>query len=210
MPDLATMFPTRSLIPVVVIDDANDAVSLAEALLAGGITSIEITLRTEAGLPAIGAIAKAVPDILVGAGTVLSPAQMEQAANAGAVFQVSPGVTDVLADYAKAKNIAWLPGTANASNVMLVKEYGFSHVKLFPASLVGGVGMIKQFTSVFPDVRICPTGGISRENMHDYAALNSVFAIGGSWLAPKAAMQNKDWAGITQIAKESVAALAGA
>lgn len=210
MPDMSSLFPDLSLIPVAVIDDVRDAVPLAQALLEGGITSIEITLRTEAGLAAIEDIAKNVPDILVGAGTVLLPQQMQQASDAGATFQVSPGIIDVLADYAKAKNMVWLPGVANASNIMIAKEYGFHYVKLFPASLVGGDAMIKQCASVFPDVRMCPTGGVDQSNMCDYAALKNVFAIGGSWLAPKEALQNKDWRQVTKTAKDSIGALTSA
>ncbi len=204
MSNLNTLFPSFSLIPVVVIDDEADAAPLAEALLAGGVSAIEITLRTAAGFKAIEAVAKQVPDIIVGSGTVLNTQQMDDAANAGARFQVSPGITSRLAQHAGSTGVAWLPGVASASDIILALEHGFSHVKCFPASLVGGVPMLKQFSSVFPQVRICPTGGVSQQNMAEYQQLANVFAIGGSWLAPKAAMQAKDWLAITQIAKESL------
>ena len=207
MKTLTDLFPSLSLVPVVVIDDADDAVPLANALLEGGITSIEITLRTAAGIKAIEQVATNVPDIAVGSGTILSPEQMQQAHDAGAQFQVSPGITSALAAYAQKANINWLPGTANASDIMLAHEHGFSHVKFFPASLSGGVPMIKQFASVFGGIKICPTGGISLDNMNDYAALPNVFAIGGSWLTPKQEIANKNWDIITNIAKDSVAAL---
>jgi 2-dehydro-3-deoxyphosphogluconate aldolase / (4S)-4-hydroxy-2-oxoglutarate aldolase len=207
MNQLPTLFPFLSLVPVVVIEHAKDAVPLAEALLEGGITSIEITLRTEAGLHAIEQVAKHVPDIINGAGTITSTSQMQAAKDAGAVFQVSPGVTVMLAAYAQKHAIAWLPGVTNASNIMTAMEHGMRCMKLFPASLSGGVPMLKQFASVFPHLRFCPTGGIDEGNMNDYGALPSVFAIGGSWLTPKELIASKDWKGIAAIAKRSVAAL---
>ena len=202
------LFPTLSLIPVVVIDDAAHGVPLAEALLEGGIDAIEITLRTPAGLPAIEAIAKALPQMRLGSGTVLSPAQLQAATNAGATFHVSPGITPALAEAARDSGALWLAGTANASDVMLALEYGFDHVKLFPAGIAGGTKMLAQLASVFGQVRVCPTGGVSLENLANYAAQPNVFAIGGSWLAPKALMQQGDWQSITAIAKQSADALA--
>ncbi len=204
---LTQLFPSLSLVPVVVIDHADDAVPLAEALLEGGITSIEITLRTEAGLKGIEAVAAHVPDIVVGSGTIMNAAQMDAARSAGAQFQVSPGVTPALAQHAQETGVAWLAGVANASNILQAAECGCTHLKFFPAALSGGVPMLKQFMSVFPALKFCPTGGISEANMHEYAALPAVFAIGGSWLTPKDKIATKDWAGITQIAKGSVRVL---
>jgi 2-dehydro-3-deoxyphosphogluconate aldolase / (4S)-4-hydroxy-2-oxoglutarate aldolase len=204
MTSLDTLFPSLSLVPVVVIDHADDAVPLAEALLEGGIPSIEITLRTEAGLKAIEQVATHVPGIMVGAGTITSPAQMDAAKHAGAVFQVSPGLTPTLAAHAKAQRIAWLPGVANASDIMLAMEYGVTRMKFFPAALSGGIPMLKQFMSVFPLLRFCPTGGIDESNMNEYADLKAVFAIGGSWLTPKDLIASKDWGEITEIARKSM------
>jgi len=204
---LDTMFATKTLIPVVVIDRAEDAVPLAEALLEGGIKSIEITLRTAAGMKAIEHVANSVPDILVGSGTVLNAEQMTQAKNAGAVFQVSPGLTDSLAKHAADTGVEWLPGITNASGIMQALQAGHKRVKFFPASLSGGVPVLKQFGSVFPDLKICPTGGISMDNMNDYGALGNVFAIGGSWLTPKDMIADKNWSEITRIARDSVNAL---
>jgi 2-dehydro-3-deoxyphosphogluconate aldolase/(4S)-4-hydroxy-2-oxoglutarate aldolase len=204
---LSEMFNQFSLVPVVVLDDANDATPLAEALLNGGIKSIEITLRTDAGLKAIEQVAKNLPDILVGSGTILNKAQMQAAHDAGAQFHVSPGITDELADYASTHNIAWLAGVANSSNIMQAHQHGLTHIKFFPAALAGGVPMLKQFISVFPNMRICPTGGIDLSNLHEYMALKSVFAVGGSWLTPKDLIAQKNWAEITKIAKESTAKL---
>ena len=201
-------FPAFSLIPVVVIDDVQHAVPLAKALLAGGITSIEITLRTPAALQAIEAVAKAVPDIIVGAGTITSPEQMRDAVNAGAQFHISPGVNHRLAAYAQEQKIAWIGGIATASDILLSLEYGFSHMKFFPAEASGGAAMLKQLAAVFGDCRFCPTGGITMANMKDYQAQPYCFAVGGSWLSPKDAIANQDWSRITQIARDSVAALA--
>jgi 2-dehydro-3-deoxyphosphogluconate aldolase / (4S)-4-hydroxy-2-oxoglutarate aldolase len=204
---LSKLFDSFSLVPVVVLDDAADAVPLAEALLAGGVKSIEITLRTDAGLKAIENVAKNVPDILVGSGTILNVAQMQAAHDAGAQFHVSPGISDELADYATSHNIAWLAGVANSSNIMQAHSHDLTHVKFFPAVLAGGVPMLKQFISVFPNMRFCPTGGIDLSNLHEYMALSSVFAVGGSWLTPKDLIAQKNWAEITKIAKESTAKL---
>lgn len=201
---LDSLFPHFSLVPVVVINHADDAVPLAESLLEGGITSIEITLRTEAALDAIYQVSKYVPDIINGVGTVTNIDQMKAAKEAGAVFQVSPGITPTLAQYAQSHDIDWLAGVTDASQIMLAKEYSLAHMKFFPASLSGGVPMLKQFASVFPDVRFCPTGGISLDNMNDYAALKNVFAMGGSWLTPKDAIAEKDFMRITKICKDTI------
>lgn len=208
MTSVNRLFPSFSLIPVVVIEDVQHAVPLAQALLAGGITSIEITLRTPAALQAIEAVAKSVPDILVGAGTITSPEQMRDAANAGATFHISPGVSHRLAAYAQQENMAWIGGISSASDILLSLEYGFSHMKFFPAEASGGVVMLKQLAAVFGDCRFCPTGGITLTNMKDYQAQTYCFAVGGSWLSPKDAITQKDWNRITQIARDSVTAMA--
>ena len=204
---ISTLFAQRSIIPVVVLERVDDAVPLAHALLEGGIMSMEITLRTEAGLKAIAAVATAVPQMLVGVGTVMNPAQMQAAADAGARFQMSPGFIESLADYAQQHQIPWIPAVATSSDVMRAVAAGFHHLKFFPAERLGGPEMLKQLAAVFREVRFCPTGGVSLANMAGYLALPSVFAIGGSWLAPQALMAAGDWHGITRIARESQAAL---
>jgi 2-dehydro-3-deoxyphosphogluconate aldolase / (4S)-4-hydroxy-2-oxoglutarate aldolase len=204
MTHIHDLFPAQNPIPVVVLDDAADAVPLARALYAGGVTSIEITLRTEAGLKAIECVARDVPEIIVGAGTITNPQQMDAARNAGAKFQVSPGITARLADHAHKTDVTWLAGVTNASQIMHAMEYNATHLKFFPASLSGGVPMLKQFHSVFPHLKFCPTGGIDLSNLKDYAALPNVFAIGGSWLTPKDAMSSKDWDHIEVLARQSV------
>lgn len=201
---MKVFFPKQSIIPVVAIEDVSHAVPLAEALLAGGISTIEITLRTPAGLPAIEAVSTALPEMLVGSGTVLEDAQMQAAHDAGARFHVSPGLTESLALFANKRELSWLPGVATASEVMCALEHGYSYMKLYPAGILGGTALLKQFAPLFPAARFCPTGGVNLETMRDYAAQPNVFAIGGSWLAPKEAMQAADWKTITQIAKQSL------
>lgn len=206
-PVIETLFPSFSLVPVVVIHDAEDALPLAEALLAGGIGCIEITLRTDAALRGIEQVSARLPEMLVGAGTVCDYQQMHDAQQAGAVFQVSPGISDALAQQAQSQQIAWLPGISSASDIIVALAHDYHYLKFFPASLAGGVPMLKQLSGVFGNCRFCPTGGIDQDNMNDYAALPSVFAIGGSWLTPKAAIENKQWAVVTQCAKESLTKL---
>lgn len=202
---IKSLFPNRTIIPVVVLDRADDAVPLAQALLAGGITSMEITLRTAAGLAAIAAVVTHVPQMLVGVGTVMNPQQMQAAADAGARFQMSPGFLESLADYATQKQIAWVPAVATSSDIMRATAYGFNHLKFFPAEALGGPAMLKQLAAVFRDVRFCPTGGLTQMNMATYWALPSVFAIGGSWLAPQTLIAAGEWDKITRIASDSFA-----
>jgi 2-dehydro-3-deoxyphosphogluconate aldolase/(4S)-4-hydroxy-2-oxoglutarate aldolase len=194
------------VVPVVTIKKLEDAVPIAEALLAGGIKIIEITLRTSAGLQAVEAVSKRLPDMIVGAGTVSNPEQFKQARNVGAKFIVSPGLTDRLAQAALSEKTPYLPGVATISEIMKARDYGFSHLKLFPASVVGGPIAIKQYSSLFSDVYFCPTGGISLANMKDYLSISSVVCIGGSWLTPESAIESENWNEITRLSKQALAA----
>jgi 2-dehydro-3-deoxyphosphogluconate aldolase / (4S)-4-hydroxy-2-oxoglutarate aldolase len=195
------------VMPVVVIDDAEKAVPLAEALLEGGISAIEITLRTDAALDAVRRIKGSLPDMVVGTGTVLSPTHLKQSLDAGAVFAVSPGLTPRLAEAAITliDDIPLLPGTAGASDVMAAMEFGFERLKFFPAEAAGGLPMIKSLASPLQAAKFCPTGGISEKTAPDYLAQANVFCVGGSWLTPKAAIADGDWAEITRIAKAATA-----
>lgn len=188
------------VIPVVTLEHAGDAVPVAEALLEGGIKVIEVTLRTEAALDAIRAIKKSLPDMLVGAGTVTTPAQWDEAMNAGADFAVSPGTTEPLLRHANG-GAPYLPGVCTPSDVMLALAHGKNHLKFFPAEQSGGVERLKLFGSLFPDVAFCPTGGISPSNAQQYLNLPNVFAIGGSWIASHALIKEKNWKEITQNAR---------
>ncbi len=193
------------IIPVVVIEDIKDAVPLAQSLVEGGIPIIEVTLRSSCALEAIELIAKNVPKMRVGAGTILNPTQLEQAQNRGAEFLISPGLTIKLLEYAKKKDMPLIPGVSSSSEVMQALELGYSALKFFPAEYCGGVKLLNAFNGPFKGVKFCPTGGISTDNMHSYLNLENVLCVGGSWLTPKHLIQNKEWDKITEICKRSLA-----
>lgn len=193
------------VVPVVVIEDAADAVPLAEALLAGGIQVIEVTLRTPAALDSIAAIHASVPDIVLGAGTITSPAQAAQAASAGASFLVTPGTTPDVLDACSATGLPFLPGVSTVSEAMRLVERGLTALKFFPAEAAGGVDYLKSIAGPLPGLRFCPTGGISLATAPRYLALPNVGCVGGSWLTPKNAVAAKDFSRIEALAKEAVA-----
>ncbi|MFT2650814.1 bifunctional 4-hydroxy-2-oxoglutarate aldolase/2-dehydro-3-deoxy-phosphogluconate aldolase [Helicobacter pylori] len=193
------------IIPVVVIEDIKDAVPLAQSLVEGGIQIIEVTLRSSCALEAIELIAKNVPKMRVGAGTILNPTQLEQAQNRGAEFLISPGLTIKLLEYAKKKDMPLIPGVSSSSEVMQALELGYNALKFFPAEYCGGVKLLNAFNGPFKGVKFCPTGGISADNMHSYLNLENVLCVGGSWLTPKNLIQNKEWDKITEICKQSLA-----
>ncbi|GAA9644142.1 bifunctional 4-hydroxy-2-oxoglutarate aldolase/2-dehydro-3-deoxy-phosphogluconate aldolase [Helicobacter pylori] len=193
------------IVPVVVIEDLNDAVPLAQSLIEGGIPIIEVTLRSSCALEAIELIAKNVPKMRVGAGTILNPTQLEQAQNRGAEFLISPGLTIKLLEYAKKKDMPLIPGVSSSSEVMQALELGYNALKFFPAEYCGGVKLLNAFNGPFKGVKFCPTGGISADNMHSYLNLENVLCVGGSWLTPKNLIQNKEWDKITEICKRSLA-----
>ncbi len=193
------------VLPVVTVETAETAVALADALAAGGITTIEITLRTAAALDAIRAIRAARPDLAVGAGTVCTPAQLDACAEAGAAFAVSPGATPVLLDAAAAHAVPLLPGAATASEVMLLLERGHRAMKVFPAEAAGGIAFLKALAEPLPEARFCPTGGVDAASAPDYLALANVLCVGGSWLTPGEAVATGDWARITDRARAAAA-----
>lgn len=188
------------VIPVIAIDEIEHAVPLAKALVAGGIRVLEITLRTRHGLPAIRAIAEQVPEAIVGVGTLTKAEEFNAARDAGAVFGVSPGLTENLIVAAKTSGLPLLPGVMTPSEVMAAREVGFRQLKLFPAAPAGGIGMLNAIAGPLPDVVFCPTGGISQDNAAQFLACKNVACVGGSWLAPKDRMLAGDWAGITALA----------
>jgi len=192
------------VVPVLVIDEAAIARPLAEALVAGGLPALEVTLRTPAALEAISEMA-AVPGGVVGAGTLLTPADVDAALKAGAVFGVSPGVTDRLLDACEAAGLPLLPGAATATEAMALLERGYVTQKFFPAEASGGVPALKAIGAPIPQVKFCPTGGVSPENAPAYLALNNTICVGGSWVAPKALIDAGDWAGITELARAAAA-----
>ncbi len=193
------------IIPVVVIENIKDAVPLAQSLIEGGIHIIEVTLRSSCALEAIELIAKNVPKMRVGVGTILNPTQLEQAQNRGAEFLISPGLTIKLLEYAKKKDMPLIPGVSSSSEVMQALELGYSALKFFPAEYCGGVKLLNAFNGPFKGVKFCPTGGISADNMRSYLNLENVLCVGGSWLTPKNLIQNKEWDKITEICKRSLA-----
>ncbi|GHR99065.1 ketohydroxyglutarate aldolase [Helicobacter pylori] len=193
------------IVPVVVIEDIKDAVPLAQSLIEGGIHIIEVTLRSSCALEAIELIAKNVPKMHVGVGTILNPTQLEQAQNRGAEFLISPGLTIKLLEYAKKKDMPLIPGVSSSSEVMQALELGYSALKFFPAEYCGGVKLLNAFNGPFKEVKFCPTGGISADNMRSYLNLENVLCVGGSWLTPKNLIQNKEWDKITEICKRSLA-----
>lgn len=193
------------VVPVMVVNRLEQAVPLARALVAGGIRVLEITLRTPVAVEAISAIAREVPDAIVGAGTVTRGEELDAVAAAGAVFAISPGLTPELLDAANRGPIPLIPGVATVSELMIGLVRGYDHFKFFPAGPAGGVKMLQAFAGPFPRVTFCPTGGISADNYLEYLALPNVACVGGSWVAPQAAMDQGDWTRITALAREAVA-----
>ncbi|MGL2915151.1 bifunctional 4-hydroxy-2-oxoglutarate aldolase/2-dehydro-3-deoxy-phosphogluconate aldolase [Helicobacter pylori] len=193
------------IVPVVVIENIKDAVPLAQSLIEGGIPIIEVTLRSSCALEAIELIAKNVPKMRVGAGTILNLTQLEQAQNRGAEFLISPGLTPSLLEHAKKKNMPLIPGVSSSSEVMQALEWGYNALKFFPAEYCGGVKLLNAFNGPFKGVKFCPTGGISADNMCSYLNLENVLCVGGSWLTPKNLIQNKEWDKITEICKRALA-----
>ncbi|MGB0416832.1 MAG: bifunctional 4-hydroxy-2-oxoglutarate aldolase/2-dehydro-3-deoxy-phosphogluconate aldolase [Coraliomargarita sp.] len=195
------------VIPVIVIDDANDAEPLAEALIQGGLNIIEVTFRTAAAADAIERIAKAFPEMIVGAGTVVTPEQAKRAIDAGSKFGLAPGTDPETIAYFKEQGVPFIPGVMTPSDIQAAVKAGCQHLKFFPAGAAGGPKLLKAMSAPYANlgVKFCPTGGVSLENMLDYLAMPEVFAIGGSWLASKAQIAAKDWGVITQQVQDALA-----
>ncbi|WP_322996773.1 bifunctional 4-hydroxy-2-oxoglutarate aldolase/2-dehydro-3-deoxy-phosphogluconate aldolase [Castellaniella sp.] len=191
------------VMPVIVIQDPDTAPELAQALVDGGIRTLEITLRSTAALTAIRRIRDQVPEALVGVGTVRDPQQLDAAIQAGACFGVSPGCTEALALAASQAGIPFLPGVSTASEALRAAELGFTVQKLFPAEAVGGVALLKAWYGPLPDLSFCPTGGIHAGNAANYLALPNVGCVGGSWLTPASAIAARQWEQITQLARQA-------
>ena len=193
------------VLPVVVLDDVRDAVPLARALVSGGLPAIEITLRTPVALEAIQAIAHAVPDAVVGAGTVLTPDLVAAAGAAGARFLVSPGWTDRLLDAMRGSGLPFLPGVSTVSEVLGLLERGVADMKFFPAEAAGGTAYLKSLASPLPQARFCPTGGVDADRAPGYLALPNVACVGGTWMIPADALRAKDWDAVTALARKAAA-----
>jgi 2-dehydro-3-deoxyphosphogluconate aldolase/(4S)-4-hydroxy-2-oxoglutarate aldolase len=191
------------VVPVVVLDRDTDAVPLAQALVRGGIRTIEVTLRTDAGLPSIERIAAEVPEIVVGAGTITEVGQAAKAAQAGAQYLVTPGCTERLLDEVDATGLPSLPGISTVSEALLLADRGASAMKFFPAEPSGGVPYLKAMAGPLPNLRFCPTGGITPDSAPSYLALPNVRCVGGTWLAPKDVLAAGDWDQIESLARHA-------
>ncbi len=200
----AELFAQGAVVPVIVIKDLADAVPMAQALLAGGIKVLEVTLRTPVALDAIKLLAEQVPAAIVGAGTVTTAAQLEQVITAGAKFAISPGLTRELLQAGKDASIPLIPGIASISELMEGTGLGYTHFKFFPAEAAGGVKTLKSIYGPFSDIRFCPTGGINEKNYLEYLALPNVSCVGGSWIVPDSAVNAKDWSKITELTRTAV------
>ncbi|MEU8269715.1 bifunctional 4-hydroxy-2-oxoglutarate aldolase/2-dehydro-3-deoxy-phosphogluconate aldolase [Sphaerisporangium sp. NPDC049002] len=200
-----TILDLAPVVPVVVIDDVETAVPLARALVAGGLPVIEVTLRTSCALDAIARIAAEVPDAVIGAGTVRTPADVAASTGAGARFLVSPGSTPALVDAMLDSGVPFLPGAATASEVLALAERGLTELKFFPAGPAGGVAYLKALAGPIPEVRFCPTGGIRLETAPEYLALPNVGCVGGTWLTPADALASGDYSRIEKLASEAAA-----
>lgn len=200
---LVQIIPAQPMVPILTIDRVEDAVPLARALADGGLTTMEITLRTDASLPAIEVICETLSDVTVGVGTVRSAEQAEWAIVAGAKFIVSPGMTQSLIDAAQYWPVPFLPGASTVSEAMTLADHGYSVIKFFPAEQSGGVGALKAIGAPLPDILFCPTGGINAANACDYLALSNVIAVGGSWVVPAEVVRRGDWAAVSALAQDA-------
>ena len=207
--NLFSQFSTIGIVPVVKIDDATKAVGLAKAMIAGGIPIAEITFRTAAAAEAIALVTKAVPEMLVGAGTVTNVEFAKQAVAAGAQFIVSPGFNPSVVDWCLENNIPIVPGVCTPSDIEAGLSRGLTTLKFFPAEASGGVNMLKNFAGPFPNLTFMPTGGINLANITDYAKQSNVLSVGGSWMVKPDLIENEDWPAITKLCSDSVSAIQG-
>lgn len=202
---LAALLAVSPVIPVLTIDSAQDAIPLARALIEGGVGVVEVTLRTKAAMEAIAAMAEAVPEMVVGAGTVLTPSQYREVEEAGAKFVVSPGSSPAVHAAAAQSRVPFLPGAATPTEVLHLLEAGFRYQKFFPAEQAGGIPMLKAIGAPIHEVTFCPTGGITPASAPDYLALANVVCVGGSWLTPADLLSAGDWRAITERAAAAAA-----
>lgn len=200
----ADVFSQGPVVPVLVIEKVEDALPIARALMEGGVTVLEVTLRTQAALAVIETIAKEIPEAYIGAGTVTNREQLKAVTDAGAKFAISPGLTADLLAAGKEGPIPLIPGVSNISDLMKANDAGYDHLKFFPAEAAGGVKALKSIGGPFPNTVFCPTGGIGLNNYKEYLALPNVRCVGGSWLAPNDAIENKQWHVLSELAKQAI------
>lgn len=205
MSALSKILQGPALLPIIQADTPTEAVAIANAMYQGGIGSVEVVLRTAKALDCISAIRMHIPQLLVGAGTILSKADAQAAKNAGAQFLVSPASTPKLLQAMLDTDLPLAPGVSTPSEIALAIEMGLTELKFFPANLSGGAAMLKALSGIFQQVRFCPTGGISQQNLSEYLALKNVFVVGGSWVSPAKAVAEQDWALITELSRQATA-----
>jgi len=193
--------------PVLTIEESELAVPLAEALVAGGMRAVEVTLRTPVAIAAIANIRQALPELIVGAGTVVTPRLMHEVQKAGGQFAVSPGFSTALGAAAQECGLPFLPGVVTASEIQIAMEHGLENLKFFPAEHAGGVKLLSSYASVFADIRFCPTGGIREDNMAHYLELSNVTCVGGSWIAPRDMIAKQNWNSISKRAAKAMSAV---
>jgi 2-dehydro-3-deoxyphosphogluconate aldolase/(4S)-4-hydroxy-2-oxoglutarate aldolase len=203
MSALSQLIQGPALLPIIQAEQPDTAVAIARAMQQGGIGSVEVVLRTPKALDCISAIRSALPELLVGAGTIITPADAKAAKDAGAQFLVSPASTPKLLQAMLDSGLALAPGVSTPSEIALALEMGIHELKFFPAHLSGGSAMLKALSSIFQQVRFCPTGGISQQNLAEYLTLSNVFVVGGSWISPGSAVAKSDWAHITELARQA-------
>ncbi|WP_068545804.1 bifunctional 4-hydroxy-2-oxoglutarate aldolase/2-dehydro-3-deoxy-phosphogluconate aldolase [Thalassotalea crassostreae] len=193
----------QTLLPIIQADSAEQGVKIATAMADAGLTLIEVVLRTEASLEALTAIKKALPNLIVGAGTVTNEVILQQAIDAGADFIITPAVSEKLLTQLTKCGLPVLPGVSNTGEILMAREFGYQELKLFPASLSGGAKFLGAVSTIFQDIKFCPTGGVTLENKADYLSLPNCFAVGGTWVAKKEWVEQKNWQAITQACKEA-------
>nr|WP_136251037.1 bifunctional 4-hydroxy-2-oxoglutarate aldolase/2-dehydro-3-deoxy-phosphogluconate aldolase [Ningiella ruwaisensis] len=205
MERFSQLIADQTLLPIIQANSPEEAVNIARAMANAGLTLVEVVLRTEASLSALRAIKQEVPQLKVGAGTILSEQDLKKALDAGADFIVTPAVSPKLLTLLNDCKVPVLPGVSNTGEILMALEAGFTEQKLFPAALAGGVKFLSAISSVFQSVKFCPTGGVNAANKADFLALSNVFAVGGTWVAPKPWVEDKNWEAVTKACREAIA-----